>query len=112
EGHRRPAAVALRLAQLAVGVAAGSDRLGVGSGRRLSPWRGAGDSEEEKDGRKQQCCCRDEQLSARSPPCGCQRSWLSLLPRRLMVEWVTTLSRTDWQAMQVRTPGSASRRFF
>ena len=29
-----------------------------------------------------------------------------------MVECVTALSRTDWQATQVRTPGSASRRFF
>src|SRR5205085_5145936 len=41
-----------------------------------------------------------------------QRSWLSLLPRRLMVEWTTLLSRVDWQAIQVRTPGRASRRFF
>src|SRR6185369_13043091 len=40
------------------------------------------------------------------------RSWLSLLPRRLMVECTTALSRSDWQATQVRTPGSASRRFF
>src|SRR6185312_11869868 len=39
------------------------------------------------------------------------RSWLSLLPRRLMVEWTTRLSRSDWHATQVRTPGSASRRF-
>src|SRR5206468_9278759 len=29
-----------------------------------------------------------------------------------MVECLTVLSRTDWQAMQVRTPGIASRRFF
>src|SRR4029078_13694977 len=28
-----------------------------------------------------------------------------------MVEWTTALSRIVWQAMQVRTPGSASRRF-
>src|SRR3954469_11696630 len=40
------------------------------------------------------------------------RSWLSLLPRRLIVEWVTALSRRDWQATQVRTPGKASRRFW
>src|SRR4051812_49042742 len=32
------------------------------------------------------------------------RSWLSLLPRRLMVVWVTALSRSAWQATQVRTP--------
>ena len=35
-----------------------------------------------------------------------------MLPRRLIVEWTTRLSRSDWQAMHVRTPGSASRRFF
>jgi len=29
-----------------------------------------------------------------------------------MVEWTTALSRSAWQATQVRTPGSASRRFF
>jgi hypothetical protein len=29
-----------------------------------------------------------------------------------MVEWTTALSRSVWQATQVRTPGSASRRFF
>jgi hypothetical protein len=39
-----------------------------------------------------------------------QRSWLSLLPRRLMPEITTRLSRPDWQFTQVVTPGRAARR--
>jgi hypothetical protein len=38
------------------------------------------------------------------------RSWLSLLPRRLNPERAGDRSRSLWQATQVRTPGSASRR--
>ena len=41
-----------------------------------------------------------------------QRSWLSLLPRRLMPapECRASESRSDWQDTQVRVPGSAWRR--
>ena len=42
---------------------------------------------------------------------GCPyRNWLSLLPRRLIWEWTTVLSRAPWDGTHVRTPGSASRR--
>ncbi len=37
-------------------------------------------------------------------------SWLSLLPRRLNPVFAGRRSRADWQAMQVRTPGSTRRR--
>jgi hypothetical protein len=39
------------------------------------------------------------------------RSWLSLLPRRLMPEKLGFRSRSAWQATQVRTPGNAMRLF-
>jgi len=38
------------------------------------------------------------------------RNWLSLLPRRLIIERCTNASRADWQLMHVRTPGRAARR--
>ncbi|HQT86645.1 MAG TPA: hypothetical protein PLZ81_17495 [Acidiphilium rubrum] len=37
-------------------------------------------------------------------------NWLSLLPRRLKPMLAGRWSAADWQAMQVRTPGIASRR--
>lgn len=39
-----------------------------------------------------------------------QRSWLSLLPRRLMPPRTTAASRADWHGTQVRVPGRARRR--
>lgn len=39
-----------------------------------------------------------------------QRSWLSLLPRRLIPPRTTAASRADWQGTQVRVPGRARRR--
>src|SRR6185312_4881797 len=39
-----------------------------------------------------------------------QRSWLSLLPRRLYRLAARSLSRSCWQATHKRTPGTAARR--
>src|SRR3954454_23533926 len=77
---------------------------------RLPDWlRGGRDGRDERGGRGGLGVRGGRAMSR---PKRAYRSWLSLLPRRLMVEWVTALSRVDWQATQVPTPGSPSPPFF